>query len=150
MNKKAEVVKQSEKIISTIDKKFNIPSIIRLIKIVRAIYKNEVPFTKKNVFIRDEYICQYCGKNTKQKYNQKCNDSATVDHIIPQSKGGKSSWDNCVCACKECNNKKADKLPSEVKMSLRKKPTHPTISEFIKLRLKSTGIDEIINNIWSN
>jgi hypothetical protein len=72
------------------------PSIIRVFKYVN-IYKN-VSLSRENVFKRDNYECVYCGNNK----------NLTLDHVIPQSKGGKDSWDNLVTACKRCNGEKAD------------------------------------------
>jgi hypothetical protein len=72
------------------------PSIIRVFKYVN-IYKN-VSLSRENVFKRDNYECVYCGSNK----------NLTLDHVIPQSKGGKDSWDNLVTACKRCNGEKAD------------------------------------------
>jgi 5-methylcytosine-specific restriction endonuclease McrA len=77
----------------------NKPSIIRVFKYVKQnIHK--VPLTRENIYRRDNYECVYCGSS-----NQK---SLTLDHVIPQSKGGTDTWDNLVTACRPCNAEKAD------------------------------------------
>ena len=77
----------------------NKPSIIRVFKFVKQnILK--VPLTRENVYKRDNYECVYCGCDNVK--------TLTLDHVIPQSKGGKDSWDNLVTACKRCNSEKSD------------------------------------------
>ncbi len=129
---KTEVLKYMDKIIRCVDGSImRIPLVMKLIKVIRMIYKNKVPFTKKNVFIRDGFKCQYCGSNNE----------LTIDHIIPVSRGGKSTFENCVAACKPCNNKKNNRTPSEANMYLSKKTYAPTISEFFRIKMKTLGMD---------
>lgn len=80
------------------------PSIIRIYKYVDTHY-NKVPLNRTNIYKRDNYECVYCG----------CGDvkQLTLDHVIPQSKGGSNSWDNLVTACKKCNSEKADLTTKE-------------------------------------
>lgn len=73
------------------------PSIIRIFKYIKHQYK-KVPPSRENIYKRDNYECVYCGSNK----------NLTLDHVIPQSKGGKDSWDNLVTACRTCNSEKAD------------------------------------------
>jgi hypothetical protein len=75
------------------------PSIIRVYKYVKQ-HINKVPLTRENVYKRDNYECVYCGSGVVK--------TLTLDHVIPQSKGGGNSWDNLVTACKRCNSEKAD------------------------------------------
>lgn len=153
--KKAEIVKKSDHFVKTMGGKLiNVPTVLRLIKFIRMIYKKEVPFSKKNIFVRDAYICQYCGRqlskgviSTKEKNFKKM--KATIDHLVPVSKGGTSSWENCVCSCFECNNKKGNLTISETKMKLKRKPFKPTISEFIKLKLELIGKSFKLEELWS-
>ncbi|MBI2901202.1 MAG: HNH endonuclease [Planctomycetes bacterium] len=77
-----------------------------------------VIFSRRNLFKRDKHTCQYCGA-------QPGPDALTIDHIVPRSRGGISSWENCVLACVECNKKKANRAPEEVGMTLRKAPRKP-------------------------
>ena len=121
-----------------------LPKLIRLVKMVRQLYRNNVPYSKRNVFTRDKFTCQFCsGKLTL--------DECTVDHVVPKAKGGKSEWDNCVTACKTCNHGKGDKaLGKESGLYLRKKPFTPTINEFIQLKMRALGVDKYINEIFEN
>lgn len=77
-----------------------------------------VTFSRRNIFKRDHYTCQYCGK-------QPGGDELTIDHVLPRSRGGVSSWENCVLACLECNSRKADRLPTEARLKLRRSPIRP-------------------------
>lgn len=82
-------------------------------------FSKEVRFSRRNIFERDENTCQYCAK----KFDR---DELTLDHVIPRSRGGVSSWTNIVLACINCNMKKGDKLLSELHVKLLKKPVKPT------------------------
>jgi 5-methylcytosine-specific restriction endonuclease McrA len=101
----------------------NCPAVIRLLHFVKPnkSFKVFKPFTRRNVFIRDGGICQYCG--VKLSLN-----SMTYDHIVPQSKGGLTSWKNIICCCEKCNKKKGCKTLEESGMSLIKKPYAPIIA----------------------
>ena len=137
---KTEVLRYTEKIVSNFEKTviFKIPAVMKLIKIIRVIYRTGVPFNKRNVIVRDEFECAYCGIESK---------SLTVDHVIPLSRGGKSNFENCVAACKKCNAKKGNKLPSEIHMYIQKIPYQPTIAEFLRLKLKKLGLDIVLKEL---
>lgn len=137
---KAEVLKYSDKVVRNFDRSvvMKIPLVMRLIKFIRTLYKTKVPFSKRNILTRDEHTCAYCGKQSKR---------LTIDHIVPKSKGGKTTWENTVACCKECNSKKGDKNCREVKMFPHKQPRQPTIYEFMLLKLKHLGIDELLRDL---
>jgi 5-methylcytosine-specific restriction endonuclease McrA len=78
-----------------------------------------VSFSRRNIFKRDRYTCQYCGR-------QPGSEELTIDHVLPRAQGGQSRWDNCVLACLDCNKRKADRTPQQAKMRLRKAPVQPT------------------------
>lgn len=81
--------------------------------------QNEVIFSRQNLFLRDQFTCQYCGKllkNTKER---------TIDHVIPKSRGGKTVWTNVVLCCKKCNLKKGNRTPEEAGLKLLKLPRTP-------------------------
>jgi 5-methylcytosine-specific restriction endonuclease McrA len=84
-----------------------------------GISEGSVVFSRRNIFKRDRYTCMYCGV-------QPGPDALTIDHIKPRSRGGISSWANCVLACVDCNKVKADRTPEEAGMKLRKVPKKPT------------------------
>lgn len=137
---KCEMVKSSAKVLRCGDGSvvMNRPLVIRLIKMIRMVYKNRVPYSKKNVFIRDGFKCMYCG--SKQKH-------LTIDHVIPISRGGKTKFDNCVAACRGCNNYKGNRKPSEADMYLIRQPHTPTISEFFMLKCKQLKIHEYLKEL---
>ena len=134
---KTEVLKYTGKVVKNFEKTviMKIPAVVKLINIIRVIYRNQVPFNKRNIIVRDEFKCMYCGKKSK---------TLTVDHVVPVSKGGKSTFENCVAACKRCNTKKGNKLPSEIGMYIKRKPFQPTIAEFLRLKLKKLGLDVVL------
>ncbi|MDN5917381.1 MAG: HNH endonuclease [Pseudonocardia sp.] len=93
------------------------PSVMRLSRYVRVPYRRAVPMTRAGVLRRDGRRCAYCGRRAD-----------TIDHVIPRSRGGKHSWENCVAACRTCNSRKADRLVEEIGWSLRSLPGPPSRS----------------------
>jgi len=85
-----------------------------------------VVFSRKNLFKRDRYTCQYCGI-------QPGPEELTVDHIVPRSRGGLSSWENCVLACVECNKRKADHTLTQAGLKLRKAPKKPSWKTLVQV-----------------
>jgi len=136
---KVQVLRHSERLIRTAEGlAVKVPAVLRLIKLIRTLYINRVPFSKKNVLIRDGFKCAYCG-GVKRKL--------TIDHIIPKSRGGKTDFENCVSSCKSCNNKKGNKTPSEANMYLKVKAYQPTIAEFLRLKVKKLGINKVLKDL---
>ena len=137
---KIEVLKYTKKVIhnfeGTIEMK--VPLVMRLIKFIRTLYKTRVPFSKRNVLVRDGFKCSYCNKESKK---------LTIDHIVPKYKGGKSTFENCVAACKACNHKKGNKSCSEIKMYPKVRAYQPTISEFLRLKFMRLGIDKTLREL---
>lgn len=126
--------------ISTVSGVFRLPSALVLIQYVHVPYKNAA-INKKNVLIRDNYTCGYCEKHLTHA-------SATIDHVLPQSRGGKHKWTNVVASCKECNNKKDNMTLQEFEkrygIKLRIKPTVPSRDLIIM-----TGINIENCGTWS-
>ncbi|MFF5992230.1 HNH endonuclease [Prauserella flavalba] len=91
-----------------------VPSVIRLSTYVRVPYRAQVPLTRAGLMHRDRFRCAYCGARAE-----------TIDHVVPRSRGGAHSWQNCVACCAKCNHRKADKLLSEIGWRLRVVPTAP-------------------------
>lgn len=100
--------------ISTSSGVFKLPLHIVLKKYVHIPYR-EVSTSRKNIFKRDDYTCQYCEIKLDSE-------TATVDHVLPRCRGGKHEWQNVVTCCLKCNRKKGDKTPNEANMPLRKTP----------------------------
>lgn len=139
---KVEVVKYTETAIYNAERtvKMLIPAIIRLIKYIRMLYGKKVPFNKRNLLIRDRYTCAYCGIKLGKS-------NASIDHVLPVSLGGKSTFDNTVAACISCNNKKDNRRPEDVKMYPKWKPTTPTIYEFILKHVESNGMAGMLKDL---
>ena len=136
---KVQVLAYSERIVLTGDgMSVKIPSVIKLIKLIRTIYRSRVPFTRKNILLRDGFQCAYCGV---RQYR------LTIDHIIPKSRGGKDTFENCVACCRKCNNRKGSQTPREAGMSLHVTPCQPTISEFLRLKAVKMGIHGLLKEL---
>lgn len=120
---KAEIVEEYHSLIRSVSRVINLPKIIRLTTYVH-VFRNSgyAKCTRKNVLQRDNHECQYCGISLTSK-------TATLDHIVPRSKGGSTDFLNLVTCCQRCNNKKGSKYLSQTKMKLRKRPKIPLISE---------------------
>lgn len=86
----------------------------------------KIGFNRSNLFKRDDHECQYCGDALPGNRLQ-------VEHVVPRSKGGPTSWDNCVAACNTCNSRKADRLPAEAGMRLKKEPAAPSWKTGVRL-----------------
>ena len=98
--------------------RLRVPEVITLTDFDR-LPATAVTFSRRNIFKRDHFTCQYCGK-------QPGVEELTLDHVIPRAQSGESRWDNCVLACLDCNHRKADRTPEQAKMRLRKQPIQPT------------------------
>lgn len=91
-----------------------VPSVIRLRVFVRVPYRARVPLTRAALMHRDRFRCAYCGLRAE-----------TIDHVVPRSRGGTHTWENCVACCARCNHRKADKLLAELGWPLRVMPAAP-------------------------
>ena len=139
MNRNVLLLNSSEEIIKVIDWK----KAIKLLESGKA--KKPYAYNKtysmpsrRNVFKRDNWTCQYCGFISK---NPK---SLTIDHVYPKCMGGGTQWTNLVTACPKCNSKKGNKLLKECGMKLKNKPTKPK-----RLALQLVGLDESGKELWS-
>jgi 5-methylcytosine-specific restriction endonuclease McrA len=119
LNNKAEVLAYSEtETYKTVSSEQFVPTVIRLLNCYK--YNNSsVKFAKKRLFIRDKSCCCYCGKIITKRSD------ITIDHVIPSSRGGKTTWENCVTACKKCNSFKSNKTPEEANLFMVFQPYKP-------------------------
>jgi 5-methylcytosine-specific restriction endonuclease McrA len=101
------------------------PEVIQL-RIYDRVPAHEAPFTRKNLYHRDRFTCQYCGRRGNA-------DRMSIDHVLPKSKGGRTSWENCVLACVRCNARKADRTLHEAGLRLQRKPSRPRWSPYLSL-----------------
>ena len=111
------IVSSYDRIVRSPSFKMQLPSVIALKDYI--VPQSKPSFTRFNVFLRDDFSCQYCGDIFTSN-------DLTFDHVIPKSKGGKTKWENVVAACSKCNLRKSDLLLSEVNMKLIKQPYTPS------------------------
>jgi 5-methylcytosine-specific restriction endonuclease McrA len=113
--------------IRTVSSEIQAPRVIRLVGYDR-LPRQTVKFNRRNIFARDNNQCQYCGKKFPTS-------ELSLDHVIPRSQGGGSTWENIVCACVNCNVKKGGRTPKEAGMHLIRKPEKPKRSPMLNLKL---------------
>ncbi|APU13653.1 HNH endonuclease [Actinoalloteichus fjordicus] len=114
---KAEVVHDDPQglAVHSVNASQSVPSVIRLSRFVRVPYRGRVPLTRAALMLRDRYRCAYCRGRAE-----------TVDHVVPRSRGGSHSWENCVASCARCNHRKADRLLRELGWRLLTIPRAPS------------------------
>lgn len=127
---KVEIVDEYEDEIHSVAICLKVPAVVRLLNYVGFV-KKQPPFSRLNLLIRDEHACQYCRKELNTK-------SLTIDHILPKSQGGQTTWENIVAACNPCNRKKGGRTPEQANMKLAKAPRKPEWLPVISLRLNKT------------
>lgn len=113
----------SNEIIHSPNESFSAPKVIILSR-YNKLPIHPVCFNIKSLIKRDENTCQYCDKELKSG-------ERSVDHVIPKSQGGSTSWDNCVISCKKCNGFKANRTPEQAGLKLKKKPERPKSHFFL-------------------
>lgn len=113
---RAEMVEQDGYFVRSFSLALQLPSVIRLQRFVRIPRRGDIAFSKRNVFRRDNYTCQYCGRQGK---------GLTIDHVLPRSRGGWTSWENVVAACQPCNARKGNRTLEESRMRLLRVPARP-------------------------
>jgi 5-methylcytosine-specific restriction endonuclease McrA len=124
LKEKAEVLEHAEWSLHSSSRTVPRPMVIRLVSyapVPRDTHRRKI--TRRAVFARDSWTCQYCGSRA----------NLTVDHVIPRSKGGGSSWENIVASCAPCNRRKGDRFMAQVGMRLRRRPGTPGPQVFIQV-----------------
>lgn len=108
---------ESDEFLQGVTTRFRVPRVVQLMHFDR-VPRSRVKFTRANIYLRDRYRCQYCGmKGNKSELN--------IDHMVPRSRGGGSTWENVVVACIPCNRRKSNRLPEEAGMFPSRKPERP-------------------------
>jgi 5-methylcytosine-specific restriction endonuclease McrA len=107
------------------------PSVVRLNYFVKVPYRARSSLSRRAVFVRDDYECQYCGRPAEN-----------VDHVVPKSRGGAHTWDNVVAACRPCNSRKENRSPQDVGLTLRRPPRRPDDSVWIVVAV------ERVDPVW--
>ncbi len=90
------------------------PSVVRLRYFVKVPFRAQAPLTRRAVFARDAWVCQYCGGPAEN-----------LDHVVPKSKGGLHTWENVVAACRRCNSRKENRRPEDAGLRLSRTPFAP-------------------------
>lgn len=117
---------------------FEVPAVV----VLKRYHKRKVvSFSRYNVFLRDEFRCQYCGERLPAN-------KLTFDHVIPKSRSGHSSWENIVSACGPDNLRKANRTPKEAQMKLLREPFRPTPQQLDKVARKMPLIKRELHNTW--
>ena len=109
--------RDGEPFIRTVTFRLRVPEVVTLTRYDR-LRESTVTFSRRNLFKRDHSSCQYCGARPGSA-------ELTIDHVIPRSLGGTSTWENCVLACVACNARKANRTPEQAHMRLRRPPSRP-------------------------
>lgn len=110
--------REDEKSIQSVSFRLRVPEVVALAE-YDAMPTVAVSFSRRNVFKRDRYTCQYCNRQPGEE-------ELTIDHVVPRSQGGVSSWENCVLACITCNGRKGCRSVEQAGLKLRRKPVRPT------------------------
>ncbi len=112
---KVEIIEHHSEYIHSVSRALPYPSIVRLMSFIN-VPRKRVVLSRKNILKRDNHRCQYCGSSQRL---------LTVDHVMPKNRGGEESWENLVCACVQCNNRKGNHTPEEAGLHLMRRPQKP-------------------------
>ncbi|MCP4189544.1 MAG: HNH endonuclease [Planctomycetaceae bacterium] len=115
--------------IRSVNYEVQVPRVIRLLSYDR-VPKHTLRFNRRNLFARDGNRCQYCGRTPPSQ-------QLSLDHVIPRSRGGETTWENIVCCCVRCNTRKGGRTPQEAHMKLLRKPRKPNHSPMLLHKLKN-------------
>ena len=129
---KVEVLEEYGREIHSISFSIKLPSVVRLLKLIKK-PKSAVRFSRQNIYSRDKYRCQYCGRKFPSE-------DLTYDHVLPKSRGGKTEWNNIVTCCMPCNRQKGGRTPPEACMRLVQPPVRPRWVPALKI---TVGFKEI-------
>lgn len=110
--------------VATISRRIRVPRVL-VLSAYEHLPKGRVRFSRLNIYSRDGDTCQYCGRKLPRS-------ELNLDHVVPRSQGGKTSWENVVCSCVPCNLRKGGSTPEQVKMKLMKKPLRPRWTPFFR------------------
>lgn len=129
---KAEVLEEYDSDVRTVNIVFKVPAVVRLLKAFRR-HRKPVKFSRVNIYARDNYRCQYCGDKAAMA-------DLTYDHVVPRSRGGKTTWTNIVTACYACNFKKANRTPEQAGMKLLSRPVQPRWVPAVTIRISTRSM----------
>ncbi len=131
LKKKAEVLHSNGSVFRSESLEIPAPSVVRLNYFVKVPYRARASMSRRAVFVRDNFECQYCGRPAEN-----------VDHVVPRSRGGGHTWDNVVAACRPCNSRKENRTPQDVGLRLRQHPRPPHESVWIMVAV------DFVDPVW--
>lgn len=126
LQEKAELVEAAMQHLRAQSVTYSVPLVIRLVRYIRIPRQLRLPCSRRGVFARDRETCQYCGQQPGRAH-------LTMDHVIPRSQGGQTTWDNVVTACRDCNHRKGGRTPEQANMVLLSTPRQPQYLAFALL-----------------
>jgi 5-methylcytosine-specific restriction endonuclease McrA len=133
---KVEIISHHDREVRAPKFSFKLPSVIRLLRYVRIKKRFDyVPFSRANIYARDEFTCQYCATVFPTQ-------ELTFDHVIPVSQGGRKDWENIVTCCVTCNRRKGGRTPDEARMRLKRQPRRPMSAPAIRITIGLTKAPE--------
>ena len=132
--RKVDVVEEYDAQIRATSMIIQVPAVVRLRNAFRR-HTKPVKFSRVNIYARDGHRCQYCGA--------RCTiDQLTYDHVIPRSRGGRTTWENIVSCCYGCNAQKANRTPAEARMTLRAQPVRPSWIPAVQIRVSARSVPD--------
>ena len=124
---KVEVVREYDREVHSVSISFRLPSVIRLLRFIKIKRRIDyVPFSRANIYARDDHKCQDCGDEFPTS-------ELTFDHVLPVAQGGRKDWENIVTCCVTCNRKKGGRTPAEADMHLQRMPRRPASVPAIRI-----------------
>lgn len=123
---KAELVEAAQQRLRARGFSLEVPVVIRLVRYIRIPRRMRLPCSRRGILVRDRETCQYCGGQPGRPH-------LTVDHVLPRSRGGETTWENVVAACRDCNHRKGGRTPEEANMLLLTIPRQPQFVAFALL-----------------
>ncbi len=133
---KVEIISVYDREIRAVTFSIKLPSVIRLLRYVRIKRRfDHVPFSRVNIYARDNSTCQYCGERYPTS-------ELTFDHVIPVAQGGRKDWENIVTACISCNREKGGRTPAEAGMHLIRIPKRPESTSAIRITIELRNAPE--------
>ena len=127
---KVEVIAEYDREVRSVSISFRLPSVIRLLRYIKMKRRFDyVPFSRANIYARDDHSCQYCGDSFPTN-------ELTFDHVTPVAQGGRKDWENIVTCCVTCNRRKGGRTPEEAGMHLRRMPRRPESMPALRITIR--------------
>jgi len=127
---KVEVIAEYDREVRSVSISFRLPSVIRLLRYIKMKRRFDyVPFSRANIYARDDHSCQYCGESFPTN-------ELTFDHVTPVAQGGRKDWENIVTCCVTCNRRKGGRTPEEAGMHLRRMPRRPESMPALRITIR--------------